>query len=360
MEIDTAGFLQVLDFGWGSDPERVLNQYLCYLFAGRYRYCVADGNCAGIDPAALGWELKFKARDRDDACSLWQSDGAALLLSDRGKFSLVAESEALLAKLDAQLTVPPAEETGIKFGFWQNGTAGPDRSERQVDYQPWADIAANYPAAVRDALGELTKVTPETLHGKIALLYGPAGTGKTTFLRALAHAWSDWAIPEYVVDPETMLDRPAYLTQVLLNKGTAWNTQPSGARIGSMVRDTPKHRLLILEDAGELIGKNAKRETGQSLGRLLNATDGILGDGSKVITVITCNEDIGELHPAVTRPGRCLITAEIGEFSPAEASAWLGEQVPSRMSLAEMYARRYEHPVIESDAREPVGNGQYL
>ena len=39
----------------------------------------------------------------------------------------------------------------------------------------------------------------------------------------------------------------------------------------------PRWRLLILEDCDELIRGDAKSGTGQSLARLLNLTDGILG-----------------------------------------------------------------------------------
>jgi hypothetical protein len=65
-------------------------------------------------------------------------------------------------------------------------------------------------------------------------------------------------------------------------------------------------RLLVLEDCDELIRAEAKSGAGQSLARLPNLTDGLLGQGVKVLVCITTNEELGRLHPAVTRPGRCL------------------------------------------------------
>jgi hypothetical protein len=62
-------------------------------------------------------------------------------------------------------------------------------------------------------------------------------------------------------------------------------------------------RLLLLEDCDELIRSGAKEATGQALSRLLNLTDGLLGQGRNVLVAITTNEDIARLHPAVTRPG---------------------------------------------------------
>ena len=40
-------------------------------------------------------------------------------------------------------------------------------------------------------------------------------------------------------------------------------------------------RLLLLEDCDELIGADAKRASGQALSRLLNLTDGLLGQGRR-------------------------------------------------------------------------------
>jgi hypothetical protein len=48
------------------------------------------------------------------------------------------------------------------------------------------------------------------------------------------------------------------------------------------------------------------------LSRLLNLTDGLLGQGRRVLAAITTNEDIRVLHPAATRPGRCLAQIEVG------------------------------------------------
>ena len=62
--------------------------------------------------------------------------------------------------------------------------------------------------------------------------------------------------------------------------------------------------------------------------------------------LLTTNEDIGRLHPAITRPGRCLSQVEFEPLSPAEAQRWLGSgtaAAPERpLTLAELYAIREE------------------
>src|SRR5581483_4603609 len=92
-------------------------------------------------------------------------------------------------------------------------------------------------------------------------------------------------------------------------------------------------RLLLLEDCDELIRGGAKRATGQALSRLLNLTDGMLGQGRNVLVAITTNEDIARLHPAVVRPGRCLAKIEVGPLTRPEALAWLGDDAPGNVTV---------------------------
>src|SRR2546423_11918966 len=89
-------------------------------------------------------------------------------------------------------------------------------------------------------------------------------------------------------------------------------------------------RLLLLEDCDELIHGSAKRATGQALSRLLNLTDGLLGQGRDVLVAITTNEDLAKLHPAVVRPGRCLARIEVGPLPYEQAVGWLGDTAGSR------------------------------
>jgi hypothetical protein len=118
---------------------------------------------------------------------------------------------------------------------------------------------------------------------------------------------------------------------------------------------------LLLEDCDELIRGEAKQNTGQALSRLLNLTDGLLGQGRKVLVAITTNEDLARLHPAVVRPGRCLARVEVPALSFSEAASWLGTSAgisAGGATLAELYALR--HGVGSAVEREPVLAGQYL
>jgi hypothetical protein len=81
----------------------------------------------------------------------------------------------------------------------------------------------------------------------------------------------------------------------------------------------------------------------QSLSRLLNLSDGLLGDGLRAIVLVTTNEPLRRLHPAVVRPGRTWMEVEFGELSVGEANAWLAargrEPCTERPTpLAELFA----------------------
>jgi hypothetical protein len=117
-------------------------------------------------------------------------------------------------------------------------------------------------------------------------------------------------------------------------------------------------RVMVLEDTGELLSIDAKERTGQGLSRLLNAVDGLLGQGSRVLFLVTTNEELGALHPAVTRPGRCAAQIEFDALPPAEAMSWLtahgccaAATPKGSKTIAELYAMLKgratpEHPPI--------------
>jgi SpoVK/Ycf46/Vps4 family AAA+-type ATPase len=145
--------------------------------------------------------------------------------------------------------------------------------------------------------------------GQLLVWYGPPGTGKSYALSALAHAWREWAAFSYIADPEALLGDTGYLLE--------WMT---------LRHPEDRWRVAILEDTGELFGADAAKRTGQGLARLLNATDGMLGKGSKTLFVITTNEPISRFHQAVVRPGRCVSRVEFEAMPIEQAKSWLLER----------------------------------
>jgi hypothetical protein len=114
-----------------------------------------------------------------------------------------------------------------------------------------------------------------------------------------------------------------------------------------------------VEDADELIRADTRRTTGASLGRMLNLTDGILGHGMRVLLLLTSNEPMHGMHPALVRPGRCLADVRFALFTPAQAARWLGgatKHPPRDCTLAELYRLRGDVDTIATARSTPHGS----
>jgi Domain of unknown function (DUF5925)/ATPase family associated with various cellular activities (AAA) len=293
------------------------------------------GAVRAAELATLGRAVLVRADPTgDEVEALLRLPGGELALIDAGYGHVRVEvaagtrtaADLAVTALRAALAAMPPSPTRVPVAFWMRGEHGGVVRHREIDAPTFDAIAENYPVTVKSALQQLVAMR-EPERGRLLLWRGEPGTGKSHALRALAREWAPWCSAHFIMDPSELVGHGgAYILDVL-----TWDGD-----------DDDHWRLLILEDAGELIAADARAASGQALSRLLNVADGLLGQGTRTLVLITTNEPVRQLHPATRRPGRCLADIEFAPLSVAEANAWLAargleRRVERPTPVAELY-----------------------
>ncbi len=323
-------------------------------------------------------EPLFLSLGAHGAHGVFDEDGvlSSVGLAGGGVYASVAgaSQEAIGRRLERlRKAFPPPDPSSVHevtVTFWTYSPHGPMPSWRSIAVPEWSEIAPNYTASTRARLDQLMQGFRPAHGGQLVLWHGDAGTGKTFALRALAWEWRHWCSLHYIVDPDSFFGQHAdYLMNVLMQPGPeamvgmqsqGWTAYGGGASTVELfessadlapVGGAPEMgwRLLVLEDTGELLTPDAKTVIGQGLSRFLNVVDGLIGQGLRVLVLVTTNEEIRKLHPAVARPGRCAADISFTPLSREEASAWLNERgtdasVSEATTIASLYALADDGP----------------
>lgn len=201
-----------------------------------------------------------------------------------------------------------SEDNHVSINVWYDSPDGANYYNRKIEVPKFGEIEHNYSSKLRRHVKDLFEIEKPWERGKLIFWMGPPGTGKTYCVRSLIEHWKNDFTINLIVDPESFLRNPCYLKEVVLSH--------SGR--------SDKANLIILEDCPRSVLKEARAGSDSyNMGRLLNITDGILGQGLKLIFLMTTNDDIKDIDKAFLRDGRCLQRLKFGLLDPESANEWL-------------------------------------
>lgn len=152
------------------------------------------------------------------------------------------------------------------------------------------------------------------------LLYGPPGSGKTSFIQALAGEL-DYNICIMNLSESNLTDD----------------------RLNHLMNNIPERSILLLEDIDAAFNKRDQSsekgfQSGVTFSGLLNALDGV-ASSEETITFMTTNHP-ELLDPAIMRPGRIDYKAFIGNATPYQVGEMFLKFYPNEKELCNEFVRR--------------------
>ena len=126
----------------------------------------------------------------------------------------------------------------------------------------------------------------------LVLFYGESGTGKTKMIQHLMSK-----VPkDYIIVPTSIasqLDRPELMSFV---------TDHSDS-------------VFILEDCEQLLEDRQENSWNNAISTILNLSDGLMGQATRIKIICTFNAPISKIDPALLRKGRCIAKYEFKELT---------------------------------------------
>lgn len=219
---------------------------------------------------------------------------------------LLAKTEPVLVKDDS---------FNCEFSFL-NSEGNRQTYSSVIKANIFSSIQNNYPNDVTEKLNHTMELMKkrDNSSAKLIVLNGPAGAGKTHFIRSLvAEMKNDYDI-EFSLEPKSVFSSSSYLVQSLLS-----NDDDDIVTGG-------KGKILIMEDVDDILSENNKQQYGDIVSKFLNLLDGFIGQGKDFFLIVTANTEHAKFHKAVLRPGRCLSYVEFDCFSQEDGKQWLKDK----------------------------------
>lgn len=180
------------------------------------------------------------------------------------------------------------------------------------------NIDENYNDDFKPIYGDITNFLNQRESGLI-LLYGKAGSGKTSLIR---HLCSNIA-KDYVIVPNSVASRlgdPDFISYIT----------------------SCKDYVFILEDCEQLLVDREENPWNNAITTILNMADGLLSDIVNIKFICTFNAAIDKIDPALLRKGRCFAKYEFKDLCAEKVAALDAKyqlNIPEikPMTLAEVY-----------------------
>lgn len=250
----------------------------------------------------------------EDTYIHFDKDGPCRAISlNREKFKLIQQllKDNILPKQSDTAYVVVKSPAGLNL-----------QSIGRVDF-PFEE--SNYSSETVDSykyiLKELNSNNPK---GRLAILYGPPGSGKTSLIKTM---FSKIQNSQIIVLPSSLVDQldgPSFLG-LFLSREEEFKKKPV---------------TLIIEDADNCLSKRSCSNA-TSVSTILNLADGIIGSCLDMRILATTNVKQLDLDEALLRAGRILSCIGIEALSPKQASV-----VYKRLTGQ---SKDYNSPTILSD-----------
>jgi hypothetical protein len=187
--------------------------------------------------------------------------------------------------------------------------------------KPKIDLELNYGkdfVKINDSI--VTALTSKKeQRGRLVLLHGLPGTGKTTYIKWLANHMK-----------RKVLFLPPILAESIVNPDFV-----------PFLMDN-KDCILVIEDAEKIIGDRNNSYASTGVSNILNLTDGILGDILNISIIATFNMDKEKIDSALLRKGRLIAEHKFDKLNVEDTNILIkhlgmDNVVDKGMTLADIY-----------------------
>lgn len=200
-------------------------------------------------------------------------------------------------------------------------------------------IRDNYEEKVLGGFDHIvTEYNKETPNGRISIVNGIPGSGKTNLLKGIISSVKNSNVvllpAKFVVE----LDSPSIVSLLIEERANGYVDDHFGTK------EQNKSILFIIEDADDcLVPRDGNNMS--TISSLLNYTDGIFGSMLDMRIIATTNADHMDFDKALLRPGRLCAHVKVDALTPEKASSVYkrlsdGKEktYAKKTTLAEVYA----------------------